>query len=47
MMLLGREARQGNGKGTCTQIDHEVTWEAGVTDRAGPLESGTFDVGSG
>lgn len=43
----GKGGQQGNGRGTCIQTDHEVTWEAGVTARAGPLESGTFDAGSG
>lgn len=47
MMEQGREARQGKGRGTCIQTDSEVTWEAGGTASAGPLESGTLDVGSG
>lgn len=34
------------GRGTCIQTDDEITWEAGVTARAGPLGSGTFEVGS-
>jgi len=46
-MEQGSKARQRDGKHACMQTDHEVTWEAGVTARAGPLESGTFDVGSG
>lgn len=43
----GREARQWNDRGTCIQTDNDVTWEAGDTVRTGPLESGTFNTGSG
>lgn len=43
-MDKGREAHR-NGKGTCTQTHAEVTWEAGVTNRAGPR--GAFEAGGG
>lgn len=41
----GQGGTQGNSKGACIQTDPEVTWEAGVTKRAGPR--GAFEAGGG